>query len=129
VEIFLNLAWAVLSLYMVCAWLRVEDGTDRRRRIVALAVLLAILLPAISISDDLLAMQNATETDTCVRRQQLASSGAHPLAPRIAVTLPPTLHQGITVANLGFAPRPSVFAPQFDVPGLRVIQNRPPPAA
>jgi hypothetical protein len=129
VEIILNLAWAALSIYMVCAWLRVEDGTDRRRRIVALAVLLAILLPAISISDDLLAMQNATETDTCVRRQQLVSNGAHPPAPRMAATLPPALHQAVTVANLGFAPQSAVRVPRFELPCLRGIQNRPPPAA
>ncbi len=128
-EIFLNLGWAALSIVMACAWLRIEDGTDRRRRIVALAVLVAILLPAISISDDLLAMQNATETDTCVRRQQLAPNGAHPLIPHFPATLPPAHRQDMTFANLGIAPPPAVFVPHINLPALRAIQNRPPPAA
>ncbi|MGA7653902.1 MAG: hypothetical protein WBQ52_04610 [Terracidiphilus sp.] len=128
-EIFLNLAWAALSIYMVWTWLRVEDGTDRRRRIVALAVLVAILLPAISISDDLLAMQNATEIDTCVRRQQLVSNGAHPLARQVAATFPPAHPHAVTVENVGFAPPPAAFVLHSDLPGLRAIQGRAPPAA
>lgn len=128
-EIFLNLSWAALTIVMVCAWLRIEDGTDRRRRIVALAVLVAILLPAISISDDLMAMQNATETDVCVRRQQLAPNGTHPEISHVAATFPPSKYQGIIVANLGFATPPAVFVPHFDLPALTAIQNRPPPAA
>lgn len=92
-------------------------------------VLIAILLPAISISDDLLAMQNATETDSYVRRQQLVSNGAHPLAPRMDTTLPASVQQGITVAKLGLAPPPAPSTLQFKVPGMVTIQNRPPPAA
>jgi hypothetical protein len=129
VEIFLNLAWAALAIVMVCAWLRVEDGTDRRRQFIAILVLIAILLPAISISDDLLAIQNATETDTCQRRNQLVPNGPHPPAPQTEAALPSTLYQGMVVAILGFAPPRSVFVSHVDFPGLPAVQNRPPPAA
>ena len=129
VEILLNLAWAVLAIVMMCAWLRVEDGTDRRRQFVAVLVLIAILLPAISISDDLLAIQNATETDTCQRRNQLLPNGSHSFPVQVEAALPSTLYRSRTVATLGFAPPRSVFVPRFDFPGLPEIQNRPPPAA
>lgn len=128
-EIFLNLAWAALAIAMVCAWLRMENGTDRRRQCIAILVLIAILLPAISISDDLLAMQNATETDTCQRRDQLFLAGAHPLAPLPIAVLPALLVQGVQVADLGYAPAPDVFLQHFNSSGLPAIQNRPPPAA
>lgn len=128
-ELFLNLAWAALAIVLVCAWMHTEDGSGRRRRIVALAALIAILLPVISISDDLLAIQNAVETDTCQRRQQITPDGGQPLSSQFPAALPATMHQGITVANLGFAPPPAEFVPEFDHPGLPRIQNRPPPAA
>lgn len=128
-EIFLNLAWAALAIAMVCAWLRVEDGNDRRRQFIAILVLIAILLPAISISDDLMAVQKATETDTCVRRFQLLTSGAHPLAAPALKILVTCAFQGIAIARLGYSTLPNVTPPHFDLPALNEIQNRPPPAA
>lgn len=128
-EIFLNLAWAALAVAMVCAWLRVEDGTDRRRQFIAILVLIAILLPAISISDDLLAIQNATETDSSLRRNQLVLNGPHPLALQIPSVLPSALFSAITVEPLGYAPPRTLFIPHFDFPDLPATQNRPPPAA
>lgn len=128
-ELFLNLAWAALAISLVGAWLRVEEGSDRRRQLVAISVLIAILLPAISISDDLMAMQNATETDTCQRRQQLVSNGTHPLAPHSETALPAALHPLTTLADLGFAPLQAVFVPSSNFPVSSAIHNRPPPAA
>lgn len=128
-EILLNLAWAALAVAMVCAWLHLEDGSDRRRQSIAILVLIAILLPAISISDDLLAMQNATETDTCQRRDQLNLAGVHPLAPLAPAVLPAPLVQGVEVVNLGYASPPIPFLQYFNSSGLPAIQNRPPPAA
>lgn len=128
-EFFLNLAWAALAIAMICAWIRVQDGSDRRRQFIAVLVLIAILLPAISISDDLLAMQTATETDTYQRRQQLVANGAHPLTPQSEAALPAALHPVITLAVLGFSPPPAVFVPSFDPAVPSAIHNRPPPAA
>ncbi len=127
-ETFLNLAWAVLALLMVCAWLRIEDGNDRKRQIIAVVVLIAILFPVISVSDDLMAMQNATETDTSQRRNQLVPAGAHSLA-TLDVALPVSLFHGVDFASLAFAPLPTSLLPDPDFPGLPAIQNRPPPAA
>ena len=129
VENFLNLVWAALAIAMVCAWLREENGNDRRRQFIAILVLIAILLPAISISDDLMAVQKATETDTCVRRSQLLTSGAHPMAAPASKTLVNSVFQGIAIARLGYAWLPDSTVPRFDLPALNEIQSRPPPAA
>lgn len=128
-EIFLNLAWAALAIAMICAWLRVEDGTDRRRQFIAIFVLIAILLPAISISDDLMAVQKATETDTCVRRSQLLTTGAHLLAATSSKILVASVFQGIAIARLGYAPLPNFSLPRVELPALHAIQDRAPPAA
>lgn len=114
---------------MIWAWLRVENGSDRRRQFIAILVLITILLPAISISDDLLAIQNATETDTCVRRFQLLTQGAHPLAAPASKLLATSVFQGIEIARLGYAALPDLNLPRFDLPALHDIQNRPPPTA
>src|SRR5258708_19580446 len=75
---------------MVGLWLRVGDhkGIDRHRQIVAILVLIAILFPVISVSDDLLTMQNATEQNGTERRYLLLSAGDHAiqsLAPVVSV--------------------------------------------
>ena len=67
-ELTLNLGWA-------CGSLDAVPGREWRRArirpphpIVALAVVILILLPAISMTDDLMAAQNPAEIDCCVRR-------------------------------------------------------------
>lgn len=129
-ELFLNLAWAAVSVVLVCLWLRfgITGDTSRRRQIVALAILIAILLPVISVSDDLMAMQNATETDTCLRRDQFLPTHAHTLLPFVAV-LTPAFFDGLHLGPLGrMAPHalPTVSRLQ---PERSAFQNRPPPAA
>lgn len=129
-EIFLNLAWAAVSLVLVSLWFRYgnTENMSRRRQIVALAILIAILLPVISVSDDLMAMQNATETDTCLRRDQFLPAHAHTLLPFVAV-LTPAFFDALHLGPLGrMAPHalPTVSRLQPEIPAL---QNRPPPAA
>ena len=128
-ELFLNLAWAALATLMLVLWLRsgARDGADRRMQFVALAVLVAILLPVISVTDDLQAAQNPAEVDCCVRRAHEGNS-AHVILSGTATPPPPGL------AILAFGPcihlvvdsRP---APCVKSPALASIQNRPPPAA
>jgi hypothetical protein len=80
-ELFLNFAWALLAIASVCLWMRLERraGVERRLPLIALALLIVILLPVISVSDDLQVLQNPAESDTfqCQRRDCLAhgSSG------------------------------------------------------
>jgi hypothetical protein len=130
-ELALNLSWFLLALAMVYLWLRQapRNATQRRAQMIALGVLVIILLPAISMTDDLMAAQNPAEVDSTVRRDH-DHLGAHPHAifPATAA-LPPSVFAGMPVAHpyqmlTGLAP-----APVFASPALAPIQNRPPPAA
>src|ERR1700691_145694 len=69
-ELTLNLGWVVLALWMLGAWLRIAPKAPRGRgaQLVALSVVILILLPAISMTDDLIAARNPAELDRCVRR-------------------------------------------------------------
>ncbi len=128
-ELFLNLAWAAVAVCMVCLWLRYapRTGPDRRIQFVALAMIVLILLPAISMTDDLQAARNPAEVDTCLRRDHDGSS-PHSILPAVAV-LPLLL-----VASLDFRVRRTTLpgrqllaAPAN--PFLAPIENRPPPSA
>src|SRR5271165_4058347 len=84
-ELTLNLAWALVAAVMVCLWSRfaARSGVDRRLQFVALAVLLLILFPVVSVSDDLQAAQNPAEADCLVRRDH-ACSTPHSILPHVA---------------------------------------------
>lgn len=129
-EIFLNLVWASVAALLVCLWLRFGewDGTERRRQIIAVGVLIAILLPVISVSDDLLAMQRATETDTCQRRDQYLASNAHTVLPFVAV-LPPAVFDGLQFGFIRYIAPSALPTTSLSRPECAALQNRPPPAA
>jgi len=128
-ELALNLAWALSAIAIVCLWLRFmpQAGATRRTQWVALAVLILILFPVISVTDDLQAVQNPAEVDSCLRRDH-AISHPHSTFPAVA-TLP---LPGLADLPFGFlqmaAPGHSP-ASVVDHPGLRTIHNRPPPIA
>jgi len=128
-ELVLNLVWLTLAAALMGHWLRhaSESGSDRRMQLVSLVVLIFILLPAISMTDDLLAAQNPAEADCCLRRDH-DYSNPHSIFP--AVATPPLAVFGdpglrlISTLTAGFVSEPVV-----DSPALAAIQNRPPPAA
>jgi hypothetical protein len=128
-ELFLNLAWALVSLCMVCLWLRFapRTGPDRRIQLVALAMVILILLPAISMTDDLQAARNPAEIDTCLRRDHEWSS-PHSMVPAVAL-LPLLLFASLDfrVRRAALPGRQAVAAPVN--PFLAPIEDRPPPAA
>jgi hypothetical protein len=128
-ELTLNLGWVLVAVWMVCAWLRVAPhaAKERRAQVVALAVVILILLPAISMTDDLMAAQNPAEIDTCVRRDHGATS-PHSIVP-VTAALPLPGFSGLT---FGFSPvgAPSHLPrPLVESPSLTQVANRPPPAA
>ena len=94
---------------------------------VALVMLIVILFPVISVSDDLWSIQNPAETDTCQRRDHRVCC-SHSIFPAIAALPEPVLaelrfgYQSIAVPH----DRPFV---DVENPALAPIQNRPPPAA
>src|SRR5579871_4884005 len=125
-ELLLNLAWMLVAGCLVCLWLRgkPESAPDRRRQLIAILVLIAVLFPVISVSDDLLAVQNAYEADNYLRRDHLVP-GTHPVQPAIAIAA------AFVFAGLGFAflrfVAPSVLPIEGrDHPELASIANRPP---
>jgi hypothetical protein len=128
-ESILNLAWALLAVVCVCLWMRVErrTGAERRLPIIALLMLIVMLFPVISVSDDLWSIQNPAETDTCQRRDYLASC-PHSIFPELA-TLPEPAFTilGFGLENLVSSLNLQIFA--VTIPALTRIQNRPPPAA
>jgi hypothetical protein len=127
-ELLLNLAWVLVAAIMFCAWLcfAPRTGVSSRLQFVALAVLLLILFPVISVTDDLQAVQNPAETDCLVRRDH--GSAQHSiLTPAVALPLPAL--SGVPFGVLRMAMKGSSRDPVFDNPSLAPIQNRPPPVA
>lgn len=128
-ELALNLGWVIVAAWMTCAWLRVSPrgARERHAQFVALAVIILILLPAISMTDDLLAAQNPAEADCCVRRDHDAAR-SHSIVPVTTAFPMPELAQPTSgIAHLrapNCEPTPTLAVPLFDS-----IQNRPPPAA
>ena len=128
-ELFLNCAWAVMAALIVCHWRRHDrrNQAERRLSFVALVMLLVILFPVISVSDDLWSIHNPAETDTCQRRDHLGSC-PHSIFPAIAALPEPVAVE----PALGFQRLVAPSAHQFLAlanPALRPIQNRPPPSA
>jgi hypothetical protein len=127
-ELTLNLVWALLAILLVRLWLRhaPSSGASSRTQIAALAMLILILLPVISVTDDLQTIQNPAEVD-CARRNHAATS-PHSIFPAVA-TIPPTVLAELSFGFSGFAAPGQPHVPLVAVPALSSIQNRPPPAA
>jgi hypothetical protein len=117
-------------MWMLCAWVREapRKATDRRIQMVALGVVILILLPAISMTDDLLAAQNPAEIDCCARRDHDRGASPHSILPA-ATSLPLPSFAGISLAFMGMAAPSKLPSPFVENPSLAPIQNRPPPAA
>jgi hypothetical protein len=128
-ELFLNLAWVLLAALMFGLWMRFapRNGADRRMQIVALAVLLVVLFPVISVTDDIQAFQNPAEADSLQRRDHACSAPHSILSHGPALPLPAL--DDLPFGFLSMAAAGSFPAPVFDHPALAPIQNRPPPVA
>ncbi len=85
-ELILNLAWVACSLGLILFWLRnsASNPVPRKTQVLALAVVVLLLLPVISLSDDLMAMQGLAETDSSARRAGHLDAGGTPVAPASA---------------------------------------------
>jgi hypothetical protein len=128
-ELFLNFAWVMMAVAIVCLWVRFEhrSGAKRRLPFIALVMLIVILFPVISVSDDLWSIQNPAETDTWQRRDHLASC-PHSVFPAIAALPEPAF----AVLTVGFQRFNAPLHPLLRAvgnPAFDIIQNRPPPAA
>jgi len=128
-ELILNIGWALIAIWMVCTWMwTTPRGTNQRRaKAVNLAVIIMMLLPAISMTDDLIAAQDPAEVVSSLRRDH-DSSPAHSIVPT-AAALPTPNFAGLSIAVVGMAAPSHLSAPIVDHPALTTIQNRPPPSA
>jgi hypothetical protein len=128
-ELVLNLVWALLAVVLVKLWLRVSpcNAASSRAQAVALLVLVVLLFPAISATDDLIAAQNPAEVDCCARRHHAACC-PHAIFPA-AAALPPPAFAGLSFGCMHFIVPSRMDAPLVEIPALASIQNRPPPAA
>ncbi len=133
-ELLLNLAWVAVAAGLVFLWLNEASGgvpknrEDRRRQLIAIAILIAILFPVISVSDDLLAMQNASESDNYLRRDHLVPFTGHPIQP-VMTFIGVILFAGLGYVFLRFVASAMVPVKKLQHPELSAIENRPPPAA
>jgi hypothetical protein len=105
VEIFFNLMWVAVTVALVAAWCSTHPRSGHAplrpsvpAQLIALAVLAAILLPVISLTDDLQATANPAETEHVSRRAGLQGSPdqqshrqAVPLALPVAAPTIPSL--------------------------------------
>ena len=131
-ELFLNLAWAALSIFLVVGWvwaIRKGHTEFRWTTLVALALLLVLLFPAISMTDDRVAMSTPVELEHMMR----ASEAHHG---QIAVLGLFSLLCAIVLVLLNMAAplfysrlRPRVFAARLLAGFIRACGVRPPPVA
>jgi hypothetical protein len=134
-ELSLNLAWVLLAGLMFGLWMRkspradapTRRQSDRRMQFVALAILLLILFPVISVTDDLQALQNPAETDCCQRRDH-GCPHAHSVVP-IVPSLPLPAVAELAFGFVGLTGSGAPYPLAFPDPAMAPIQNRPPPIA
>jgi hypothetical protein len=133
VELFLNFAWLVLSATLAIYWTHesrhapLRSGRpDRKLQLLTLALLIIILLPVISITDDMQAM-SAAEIEHVTRRADLLPNSDQPadfIFPQDAnVLLDTHLFNLKTFARV----EPSIENAHPQLGLIRQIANRPPP--
>lgn len=126
-ELTLNLAWMLLSAGMLWALMRraPREGTNRRRQLVALAVIVLILLPVISVTDDLMVVQNPALTDTSPRKGHVWSTtqSTHPASVDWAIPA----CEDTSCCCLQVAMQAPPPAQPSKKAATSSIQNRPPP--
>jgi len=128
-ELVLNLGWILTASLMFCVWLRFapRSPANGRMQFVALAILILILFPVISVTDDLQTAQYPAVVDSSQRRDHVGS-GPHSFFPAVTA-LPPPVFAGIFFGIPRFSAPANLHAPLVDHPALAPIQIRPPPAA
>ncbi|MGC1363577.1 MAG: hypothetical protein WA826_20565, partial [Silvibacterium sp.] len=135
VELFFNLLWLALSSLILGFWLlrrnRWVDDSMRSSigiQLIALALLIVVLLPVVSLTDDLQACTMPAESEHLSRRsdfQTIADFSLHAVSVVITGLVP-----------LDSSPQPAAlawlsFPAEKETPSagyLRILGSRPPPA-
>jgi hypothetical protein len=132
VELILNLVWLVASIFLVAAWIwSIRKGYIEFEwaTLIALILLIVILFPVISMTDDMVMMRAPAEIEHIMRRSEA------PLAPVAMLGLLGVLAALVLIIVSMAAPRfysqirSRVFAARLLDGFIRAFGVRPPPAA
>lgn len=127
-EIILNLAWAIFSGGLIWFWLRGSAANERPRRmqLMALMMVVLLLLPVISLSDDLIAAQGVTETDCCLRRA-LNANDVHPSVVPASLAMPEPHITALAVSGISQEALQEVGPALPSSFSSNSLESRPPP--
>jgi hypothetical protein len=131
VELFLNIIWFATSLLLVTWWIRLarrERTRDEVSAMIALALLLVLLFPVISMTDDLVAINNSAEAEHMMRRYEAPLSQIVFCGLENAVAV--FLMAMVIIASSGMCftrVRPQAFAAKLLAGFVRASGVRPPP--
>ncbi|MDE3199986.1 MAG: hypothetical protein KGN79_03610 [Acidobacteriota bacterium] len=132
-ELTLNLTWALLAATTLVCWSlkywRMKNALGGK--LLTLAVLLCILFPAVSISDDIWSLHNPAETDILLRRNDSATHAATHSQDIQSYTLTSflvTVFALPAIAMLGRAKTGHLVIPFHEAPASFGLTIRPPPA-
>ena len=132
-ELFLNLVGLSVSLLLAITWMRSERRIRKRfewSTVIALLLLLMLLFPVISITDDLVAINMASEIEHTMRRYEAPPSQMTSIAILYAMLLMAMVMIGIASFGTRFTRvRPSAFAAKLLAGFVRASGVRPPPSA
>jgi hypothetical protein len=127
-EYVFNLVWALAATASVYFWLKSGQRSPRAGHspLVGLAMLVVILFPVISVSDDLWSLQNPVEINTCHRRDQCGGvNHTHFPAP---AALPEAVYAEQNSEFWLQAIPQLIESHASSNPAFGFIENRPPPA-
>ena len=127
-ELILNLVWVAIAIVALLAWhrWRVDSEGSQLQQLIVLVLILAILFPAISMTDDLWAMQNPADPDTCQKRT-LVSAEMHWSVPTTMALASAPVQALIHHGRRPIDSDSQDLSTQFFVGCL--VYNRPPPTA
>ena len=134
-ELLLNLTWLAVSVALGVLLIAFRSKSEamsgrctyaRSSAWISYLILIALLLPAISMTEDLMAMVAAADGEQIVRRDEVSVGGQHHA--EIHITFLCTMHDASTVllcciGNLEILPALQAFYP----PHRQQLQDRAPP--
>ncbi|MGD0095738.1 MAG: hypothetical protein ABSB60_04545 [Terracidiphilus sp.] len=130
-EIALNLVWMALALAIVRLWIchAPRTGTNQRVQLAAVVLLIVILFPIISVTDDLQVAQNLADDDvfTYLRRNDTVVP-QHSIS-SAASMLPVSAYIELPLIRLQLIAPDHLTARAADGLAHSLVQNRPPPTA
>lgn len=130
-ESFFNFVWLALAVGLVCAWAMAHwspariTREDWGRQAIAMGALLLVLLPVISLTDDLQAWAAPAETEHGLRQPDVSPRTDHALPPlwfhAVRGILSPALQawNRLDLAQHASTPHRAETSP---------VENRPPPS-